>query len=270
MKGLQNIVIGLGTLWRAVAPHESIGRSVYPLPRSWLPRDLDAGLREAGNRHMIGLHFEGISKIASPLFIGRGINFEGDGPAFIFDDRELLRSVRRKGESRTTRRLGYTSRTIGTALHEIAHSIDESLTQNPEVTHTQALEATREIFSVGPVTATKGVYPWKGHYPRWIRIALHLYHRATSFGIDVSIWEVFTSENYALSNGARYLALLDDEPKRCASMSFAEICKHYPPEPFQRLFLRNMEHWQNIQNLPTAPACSHPAAAAEMKTEDDE
>ena len=75
-----------------------------------------------------------------------------------------------------------------------------------------------------------------GHGASFIRIALHLRHRAREHGVILLANDLCGGPRYGLSSGTCYRAALGDEPGRMAHLTFREIAAIEPPTEFTNLW----------------------------------
>src|SRR5690606_34581268 len=75
-----------------------------------------------------------------------------------------------------------------------------------------------------------------GHGLDFIRIALHLNHRANTLGMSVASNILCAGYRYGLSPAWRYAEVLGDEPARLHQMPFREIRLLAPPPAFSCLW----------------------------------
>ncbi len=79
--------------------------------------------------------------------------------------------------------------------------------------------------------------PFEGHGLIFIRIALHLRHRAELAGTwIVAPNDLCAGWRYGLSHARRYEVALSDEPKQMTGKSAFEIVAAKPPDPFSQLW----------------------------------
>jgi hypothetical protein len=75
-----------------------------------------------------------------------------------------------------------------------------------------------------------------GHELGFIRIALHLCHRASLAGVGIASAAICAGHRYRLSHASEYQEALGDEPQRCVGMLFRDIAATDPPLAFRTLW----------------------------------
>jgi hypothetical protein len=216
---MAKILADAEALCRAVAGHDLAGVPLYIVPQSILPPECGSGD-----------HCFAYTLASLDLYLARHIpNYRGRGPCAVINDRAMAEEFR--GDD-----LAY--RTHATVLHELAHMLDR-----PALFDDRAgVDPNRLLFEaliVADVTnrAPREEIPlYHGHEARFIRIALHLCHRAQQVGFDIRPGEICAGYVYGLSPASRYLEALGDEPARCAGMSFRDIRASQPPHAFSSLW----------------------------------
>jgi hypothetical protein len=80
------------------------------------------------------------------------------------------------------------------------------------------------------------VEPFTGHEAAFVRVALHLRHRADRAGVPTPLFYYCAGTYYGLSHPGRYIDTMGDEPDRLARMSIRDIIATPYPEAFWRLW----------------------------------
>jgi hypothetical protein len=123
---------------------------------------------------------------------------------------------------------------IGIALHEGAHLLPRPvfapdykprLPRLPVATAAAMLAAAPNIAGRDP-----------DHGRDFVRIAIHLRHRAASIGIEIPYPAMRCGWEYGLPPTVMLSRWLGDEPERMRHASFAEILAHPAPHAFTRFF----------------------------------
>jgi hypothetical protein len=238
-------VIGLPAraeaLCRAVAP-ELADRPLYVLLRSELPADL------RGDGETLGCTMKHLAAIVRPE-LERLRRWRGIGPAMIIDPAGVAVTLTHR--PRESRRRCFLHAFLAIALHELAHTLDVGMDDaNPAADPPAGLVALGRCIlaaeAAGELPPTNGdgaAIPWRGHEWRFIRIAIHLAHRATRAGVDVSPLNVFDAAAHGLSDTWEYVAALGDEPQRMASLDFAAIRAAPAPAAFVAVWRRDLLRW---------------------------
>jgi len=133
------------------------------------------------------------------------------------------------------------------AIHELAHILgrwqlfadrDES-----DVATIQAEAADLARRVAGPVLGEHRMVPFIGHGATFIRIVLHLCHRADAANVPVAPREVCETFGHCLSRMNVYRSALGAEPRRLARASIQEVVATPYPKPFWRLWTSDVAQW---------------------------
>ena len=125
------------------------------------------------------------------------------------------------------------------AKEELAHILDrpalyrERRDAEPDRLKFEALVLAGEVGQPRPTVAPQ---PYVGHGASFIRIALHLRHRAREHGVLLLASALCCGPRYGLSPASAYRAALGDEPTRLADLTFREIAGIQPPTEFTTLW----------------------------------
>lgn len=205
-------------LCRAVAP-DVAGGPVYAVLHADLPADLRTADGPAGmtTRHL--------DLILRPTLEKLG-RWRGRGPTMAVDPAAVASALACR--TRTARRWHFAPTFLGIVLHELAHILDAGLIGGPEppasLVTFAALALKAELDGVtAPTNGPAATIPWRRHEAPFIRIVLHLAHRARVCGAWLFAEDLFDAVEYSLSPTRRYAAALGDEPGRLAGCAFANI-----------------------------------------------
>jgi len=80
---------------------------------------------------------------------------------------------------------------------------------------------------------------YHGHEAGFIRIALHLCHRAERAGVDIDPAAICAGHRYGLSHASDYQDALGDDPARCTDMLVRDIAATDPPPAYSRLWAQD-------------------------------
>lgn len=167
----------------------------------------------------------------------------GRGPCMVIND----------GHLRATYPEDFDYYFTATVLHELAHLLmqpwlyDERATATPEALRR---EARRVADMVATETPEDGHPPFEGHGAQFIRVALHLRHRAEMCGTWLAPNDLCAGHRYSLSHARRYQVALADEPERLATMSIAKIITTKPPPEFAQLWADDVHaHFQSLSRF---------------------
>jgi len=216
---MAKILADAEALCRAVAGRDLEGVPLYLVPQSILPPQ-----RGSGD------HCFAYTTPSLDLYIRDHIpGYRGRGPCMVINDLALAEDF--GGED-----LVYRMQT--TVIHELAHVLDR-----PALFDDRAGVDPNRILFESLIVANATARPsrediplYHGHEAGFIRIALHLCHRAQQAGFDAHHAALCAGYRYGLSHAGSYLEALGDEPARCAGMLFRDIKSHKPPPAFSSLW----------------------------------
>jgi len=228
------------TLCRAVAP-DLAGRPVYVV----LAADLPAELRWPDR--LEGLTTRYLDLILRPTLEPLG-RWRGRGPAMVVNPQAIAADLAELG--RPARRRCFARTFLGDVLHELAHILDAGLIGGPEppasLVTFAALALKAELDGVtAPTNGPSATIPWRRHEAPFIRIVLHLAHRARACGAWLFAEDLFDAVEYGLSPTRRYAAALGDEPGRLAGCAFANIQATPQPAAFAELWQADVPRWKS-------------------------
>ena len=92
------------------------------------------------------------------------------------------------------------------------------------------------------------ILPFRKHAIRFIRIVLHLRHRAELAGCYIAASTLCAGYSHGLSHADGYRFVLGDEPERMVDSTFRDICRIDPPVEFERLWHSDVDRW--LDSLP--------------------
>lgn len=204
--------------------HQIAGRDLgdtplYIVPQSLLP----AGYYE-------GAYHYAFTTPSLDIYLADHIKpYRGRGPCMLINDLGLVEDIGPFD-------LEYMVTKI--VLHELAHILDR-----PALFADRTGEDPNKLLFESLVIAdtTKRNDPsdlpaFYGHGASFIRIALHLCHRATLLGIDIPPAGICDGRRYGISHASDYEDALGDEPARCVDMLFREINAMEAPPEFSQLW----------------------------------
>lgn len=226
-------------LCRRVAPDTATG-PFYAVLRSDLPPEYQGG--DGGALALTSRHLD---LILRPT-LERQRRWRGRGPAILLDPAEIAAGAARR--PRPTRVRIFPPVAMGVVLHELAHIIDAGPRDDAEpdrvLVEFGRLILAADLTGAAPPTNGPGAdMPWRGHEASFVRIALHLAHRAHAAGVDIRPDDVFDAGDYGLSVTRQYHTALGDEPERLAGVDFATIVDAAPPAAFTDLWRADVERW---------------------------
>lgn len=164
-----------------------------------------------------------------------GDRWRGRGPCLVVNDLALLADLHP---------LDLENITLGTILHELAHILDRPVPydERPDVEPAKLkFESLVLADAITRPRPTVQVPSWHGHGASFIRIALHLRHRAWQRGVYLLANELCGGSRYGLSPGTAYKGALGDEPRRLAHLTFKQIAAIKPPTAFTNLWLEDQQ-----------------------------
>ncbi|MCO6454784.1 MAG: hypothetical protein J5I93_05740 [Pirellulaceae bacterium] len=226
---MAKILADAEALCRAVAARDLEGVPLYLLRQSILPAECGSG---------DGCY--GYTLASLDLYLCDHIpGYRGRGPCIVINDRALAEDF--NGED-------LTYRTQAIALHEFGHVLDRPAVyeDRPGV---DSNKLKFEALIVAHVTAKpprEDILPYHGHEAGFIRVCLHLCHRAKLVGFDISPGAICAGYTYCLSVAQRYQTALGDEPARCMGMLFRDILATKPPAAFTELWTNDFFQYQQL------------------------
>lgn len=258
---------------RAVAARDLAGVPLYIVPQSRLPDHL--GGRSVCNGFTTPSLDLYLQDVIGPAWRGRGpcmvINDVGDQP--------LGRSVRqaalpwgdrRSAENGSDELVGHCVPQVAAddleldflriVLHELAHIL-----QRPELYRdrhgTESARIAFEALVLGDCVASEPASepdprPFSGHEADFIRIALHLRHRAEMAGVLVPLFGYCAGTPYGLSHANRYRQALGNEPRRLAGERFRDILATPYPKAFWRLWTTDVARWLSVCSPELERSCT--------------
>jgi hypothetical protein len=156
-------------------------------------------------------------------------------------------------ESIENGRHSFTLDTTGVLIHELGHILPaQRIEHDPEPTDeliAKEAKSQEYIDALELRCIRKGLEPWLvggNHGLYFIRICLHLMHRAKALGVPHIV--PVAGFQYGLSPGWEYRDALGDEPERCRSMTFTEIQEQPKPAAFAKLWNDDVNRWEEKQN----------------------
>jgi hypothetical protein len=203
-----------------VAGRDMEGVRIYVVPQSLLPDDL-------GGRSVCG----GYTASRLDLHLRDHIpGYKGRGACMVIND-DLIRETRARED--------FDYYFCATLLHELTHVLMRPwLYREPATAPDDAIrrEARQVAHMVATETPEDGRPAFHGHGAQFIRIALHLCHRAETWGAWFAPNDLCAGRRYRLSHARRYQVALGNEPRRMATSLVKEILAADPPADFARLW----------------------------------
>jgi hypothetical protein len=212
-------------LCKKLAHHELANVPMYVVSQSRLTPDVGAvSVCHAFTSPSLDLHLREA--------IGR--DWRGRGACVVVNDEGLRRDFPDSFETRF----------LGTIIHELAHILERPSPYRPrpdadaKKLHSESLQIAAVVS--GPPTPNEIETPWYGHEARFIRIAVHLWHRSKTHHVILRPSELLTSEYYALSPARWYAIAIEAEARQMAGATFREICPRKSPDAFRRLWTKDV------------------------------
>jgi hypothetical protein len=137
---------------------------------------------------------------------------------------------------------------LNCVLHELAHILDRPTLyakdpgDTPERMQFDRLVAI-DVLSRPPRAELPAYF---GHESSFIRIAIHLAHRATLAGFDTKPAGIFHGHRHGLSSAACYEEALADEPQSMASLAICEIKTIPLPVAFRKLWQADIDRYPKL------------------------
>lgn len=232
-------------LARSVAPDVAHG-PFYVVLRPDLPAEYQGG--KDGPLALTSRHLD----LMLRPWLERQRRWRGRGPAILLDPATIAADAATR--PRSSRRRVFPAVAMGVVLHELAHIIDAGPPgdgePDPDLIQFGRLTLAADLIGIEPPTNGPGAaIPWRGHEWRFIRLALHLAHRAAGLGAHVSPTDVFDARDYELSPTHRYVLALGDEPERLAGRPITTISQGAPPTAFVALWEADLRAWMSQHEI---------------------
>jgi hypothetical protein len=134
-------------------------------------------------------------------------------------------------------------------MHELAHILERPqpcklgpVAEPPRVIRAKQVNLLEHVaaMSIEPTNSPAFIAQ---HPLAFLRMALHIVHRAKPFIPYATIGGVFCGSGYGLSSGYAYREALGGEPERMTDATFAEIRGTKPPAAFVDLWRRDVAAW---------------------------
>jgi hypothetical protein len=220
MSDFAALVEQVGQLCRAIASRDLAGQELYIIRQSTISAEYGTA--------------EGCEAYTSPcldLYLREFMpNWRGRGPCLVLNDLALQADVHPEDIEAVV---------LGITIHELAHILDrpalyrERRDAEPDRLKFEALVLADEVAQPRPTVAAP---LYAGHGATFIRIALHLRHRAREQGVLLLADALCAGPRYGLSMATCYRAALGDEPNKLAHLSFREFAGIEPPTEFTNLW----------------------------------
>lgn len=135
---------------------------------------------------------------------------------------------------------------IGIVLHELAHILDRpALYDERDCDDPDRLQFDAMVLTDVSQRAARSDLPlYFGHGPTFIRIVIHLAHRATLAGFEIKPAGLFASHRHGLSPIGTYEDALGDEPHRHLDASVRAFVAIAPPIEFTQQWAADMHRYQ--------------------------
>lgn len=120
-------------------------------------------------------------------------------------------------------------------LHEYAHHIEMHERTNA-IRETVDADRTHALWEMEPrdyPVAVATSPPWEKHGPSYIRVCIHLAHRARRNGWRGTVDHLVQSDRYLLSPATLYAHHSGDEPERLQDRPLLKVSRTDPPGPFK-------------------------------------
>lgn len=233
-------------LCRALAPDVAHG-PFYVVLRPELPPEYQGG--DGGALALTSRHLD---LMLRPT-LERQRRWRGRGPAILLDPVAIAADAGHRVQP--ARRRVFPAVAMGLVLHELAHIIDlgprqDEAEPDPNLIQFGRLSLAADLTGIEtPTNGPGAAVPWRGHELPFVRIALHLAHRAAAMGVTVTANDVFEARDYDLSPTQRYLAALGVEPALRASRSITNIYDVPPPAALLALWQADVRAWKSRHEI---------------------
>jgi hypothetical protein len=212
-----------------LAPHDLGTDPLYIVRQSRIPPEL-------GGRSICG----GFTAPRLDLYLQTVIGpaWCGRGPCLVVNDTDLLPTM----DSQDIE-----TEFLGVVVHELAHILERPKMVAPLPVKIEPARIQFEALCLGTAmseeaTVREEPFAFQGHAMNFIRIVLHLCHRAKDLDVWLTPSELCAGRQYGLSHANRYRMALGDEPLRLAHASFREILATVAPSEFFQLWTDDVDH----------------------------
>lgn len=233
-------------LCRALAPDVAPG-PFYVVLRPDLPAEY-----QGGDGSALALTSRHLDLMLRPT-LERQRRWRGRGPAILLDPVAIAADAGRRVQP--ARRRVFPAVAMSLVIHELAHIIDfgprqDEAEPDPDLILFGRLSLAADMTGTeAPTNGPGAAIPWRGHDWPFIRIAIHLAHRADAMHVAVTASDVFEARDYGLSPTHRYVAALGDEPARLASRSITMINDVPPPAALLALWQADVRAWKSRHEI---------------------
>jgi hypothetical protein len=223
---------------RTVAPADlPAGRPFYIVWQSEIPT-----LAQADGT-FFGLHVRSMDLIARQYIADR---WQGRGAAILLGDATIAKWIQEvcRPLNEQAAQNWFEAHAFATTLHELAHAAEYGFTRGdavPAAVLAMVNEAVHQCVAQTDPDEAEIEYDTLLHRPEWIRVSLHLFHRASVAGLWPAMLlpaphSIADGWSYGLSDTGRYESALADEPQRRIGESLTDIIRSEPPAAFAALW----------------------------------
>ena len=243
---MNNLAAQAERLCRALAPDVAHG-PLYVVLRPDLPTEYQGG--DGGALALTSRHLD---LMLRPT-LERQRSWRGRGPAILLDPVAISADAGHRVQP--ARRRVFPAVAMGLVLHELAHIIDfgprpDEAEPDPDLIQFGRLTLAADLTGTeSPTNGPGAAVPWRGHEWPFIRLVMHLAHRAATLGVDVTARDVFDARDYELSPTHRYVAALGDEHARLATRPITTISQEPLPAAFVALWEADVRAWQSRNEI---------------------
>jgi hypothetical protein len=177
-----------------------------------------------------GQHHYAFTTPSLDLYLREHIrDYRGRGPCMLLNDLGMVEDW--EGED-----LAYL--VLTSTLHELAHILDRpALFADRSGVDPDKLLFESLVVADATKRPVRSDLPARyGHEASFIRIAVHLGHRASLAGVRIAPTAICGGLRYGLSHASDYQEALGDEPMLCSGMLFRDIAATEPPLAFRTLW----------------------------------
>jgi hypothetical protein len=175
-----------------------------------------------------------------PWLESRGRWF-GRRPAIFIDDLLLRANVTAEAPADADQLFARWLPTI--LIHELAHVVHQGVDLAEVTTDTDRRAMALAAFSI-TVQDSPSLPPWFGHNAEWVRLALHLAHRATALGQPVNVDDLFNGETYGIAEPAEWQYVLVGEEAALERESIWDLQRFRAPLGFIELWRHCVYRWR--------------------------
>ncbi|MEQ1826532.1 MAG: hypothetical protein ABL921_11330 [Pirellula sp.] len=138
--------------------------------------------------------------------------------------------------------------TLAVILHELAHILDRPvLCDDRRDAPLEKIQFESLVLADSIQKAPRSeLPPYAGHGPSFMRLVIHLAHRANLVGVETCPAAVFAGHRYSLSPTAFYQDALEDEPTQQINRRLRDLPSVAPPNRFLDVWDSDVHRYERL------------------------